>query len=520
MLLSAQPTVKFTTYPIPVFGASPSITTGPDGAFWIAHYDRIFRMTTGGALTTYLVPFGQINKISALDITAGPDGALWFTGSGVAKIGRITTGGVFTEYNLPGDDRSPQRITTGPDGALWFTEMIGQQGRIGRIATTGAITEYELSPCPGTCGRYPFGIAAGPDNALWFTDLGDSRIHRITVTGAVSDYGSPGNGGVPGDITVGPDGALWFVAGDTTGPNDRIGRITTSGVMTTYLLPIYNRPTYNGYNNLGPSSIATGPDGALWFTASRVNVMGRITKGGLVSLYRLPPITTADDSWVSKSVLLGPDGALWITNDGMVVQVAIGQPDVSPPAITPLISGTPGINGWYRGPVTVGWNVSDPESGISSSSGCNTSTLTADTPGVILTCSATNGAGLSNSVSVTIKIDSNPPLISGMPTPACSLWPPNRKLVQVADVRASDALAALAPGSFRVNTISNEPSQPGDPDIVVTPDHSGGFVVQFRADRLGGGNGRVYTLSATATDKAGNSATATSICVVPHDRAK
>lgn len=326
MLSPAQPTVTFTEYPVPVVGASPSITAGPDGALWIAHWDRIFRMTTTGTLSTYLVPFGQINKISAYDITVGPDGALWFTGSGVAKIGRITTDGMFTEYALPGSDHSPQRITTGPDGALWFTEFIGHQGKIGRITTAGTITEFELSPCPGTCGRYPNGIAAGPDGALWFTDIGDGRIHRITTTGTVGDYGSPG----PGDMTVGADGALWFTATDTAGPNDRIGRITTSGAMTTYLLPIYSRPTFNGYNNLAPDSITTGPDGALWFSCSRVNVLGRISTGGQVTLYPLPPVPSADDLWVSRSITLGPDGALWITNDGRVVR-AVVQPVIVPP---------------------------------------------------------------------------------------------------------------------------------------------------------------------------------------------
>jgi virginiamycin B lyase len=517
MLLPAQPTVSFTTYPIPVIGASNSITVGPDGAFWIAHWNRIFRMTTAGALTTYPVPFGGLNEISAADITPGPDGALWFTGSGIAKIVRITTAGAFTAYDLPGGDRSPQKIVTGPDGALWFTEYIGAQGKIGRITTAGAITEYELSPCHSTCGRYPHSIEAGPDGALWFTDVGDGRIHRITTTGIVTDYGTLGSAGSPVDITVGPDGALWFASGGN--PNDRIGRITTSGVMTMYSLPIYDRPTYNGYNNLAPGSITTGPDGALWFTAARVNVLGRITTEGDVTLYRLPPISFADESWVSRGMTLGPDGALWITNDGMVVRAAIEQPDNTPPAITPQISGTRGNNGWYRGHVTVSWSVSDPESGIAASSGCNPVTLTTDTPGVTLTCSATNGAGLTNSISVTIKIDSSPPRITGMPGAGCSLWPPNHKLVQVADVKASDALSGLAAGSFRVNAVSNEPSPPREPDIVVSRGASGGFVIQLRAERLGGGNGRVYTVRATATDNAGNSATATSTCIVPHDRA-
>jgi hypothetical protein len=129
-----------------------------------------------------------------------------------------------------------------------------------------------------------------------------------------------------------------------------------------------------------------------------------------------------------------------------------------------------------------------------------------------------NAAGQETPHGETIKIDRTPPVISGTPAPGCSLWPPNQKFVQVADVKASDALSALAPGSFKVTGASNEPSDPSSPDIGITPDGSRGFIVQLRADRLGTGNGRVYTISATAMDNSGNTATATSTCTVPHDQ--
>jgi hypothetical protein len=119
-----------------------------------------------------------------------------------------------------------------------------------------------------------------------------------------------------------------------------------------------------------------------------------------------------------------------------------------------------------------------------------------------------------------IKIDGTPPVILGMPAAGCALWPPNHKMVQVATVTAADALSGVAPGSFKITGTSNEPSDPKDPDIVITPKGTGGFVVQLRADRSGNGTGRVYTLTATANDLAGNTATATATCAVPHDQGK
>jgi len=89
--------------------------------------------------------------------------------------------------------------------------------------------------------------------------------------------------------------------------------------------------------------------------------------------------------------------------------------DTTPSVITPNISGTLGNNGWYTSDVTVSWNVYDPESDIASSSGCDTVTIDYDTTGETLTCSATNGAGLSNSVSVTIKRDATPPTVDATP---------------------------------------------------------------------------------------------------------
>jgi len=121
---------------------------------------------------------------------------------------------------------------------------------------------------------------------------------------------------------------------------------------------------------------------------------------------------------------------------------------------------------------------------------------------------------------VTSALVPPPPVISGMPGPGCSLWPPNHKLVQVATVTAADAVSGgLAPGSFTVTGTSNEPSNdPNDPEIVITPDGSGGFVVQLQAERLGTGTGRIYTLTATASNTDGVTTTSTATCTVPHDQ--
>jgi virginiamycin B lyase len=64
-------------------------------------------------------------------------------------------------------------------------------------------------------------------------------------------------------IASGSDGALWFTNLD----NNSIGRITTAGVVTVY-------------HNSGvdyPDSITAGPDGAIWFANTEDYVIGRVT---------------------------------------------------------------------------------------------------------------------------------------------------------------------------------------------------------------------------------------------------
>jgi hypothetical protein len=86
--------------------------------------------------------------------------------------------------------------------------------------------------------------------------------------------------------------------------------------------------------------------------------------------------------------------------------------DITPPVITPNVAGTLGANGWYTSDVAVTFTVEDPESGIASSNGCSAQAVVADTAGVTFTCDATNGDGLSNSASVTIKRDATAPSVA------------------------------------------------------------------------------------------------------------
>ena len=48
--------------------------------------------------------------------------------------------------------------------------------------------------------------------------------------------------------------------------------------------------------------------------------------------------------------------------------------DLTPPVIGPTVSGTLGSNGWYVSDVAVTWDVQDPDSPVSSQTGCDAAT--------------------------------------------------------------------------------------------------------------------------------------------------
>ncbi len=203
---------------------------GPDGALWTAEAktDSVGRLALGGAFTHIPLPPKPAGTfVSSLAICSGPDGRLWVARP--RSIAAITTAGIVTSYPVPGND--PEAIAVGPDGAVWFT-MYGTD-RVGRITTTGAVTLFDLPS-----GAAPASITTGPDGALWIGLGKDQGIMRMTTSGAWTVTPLLFSSQVS-SITTGADGAIWF--GDLAG--SRIGRLDgvapASGPSVTSLIPAF-----------------------------------------------------------------------------------------------------------------------------------------------------------------------------------------------------------------------------------------------------------------------------------------
>ncbi len=147
-------------------------------------------ITPTGSITEF--PAGLTPGFSLLvtpgEIVEGSDGGLWFTETGaVNAIARIDQfGSAVTEHVIP-DGTNPKAIAAGPDGALWFTEV--DKGKLGRMTTDGAYSEYNLGLGGGDTLN---DVTTGPDGKLWFTVANARASNKIgklnPATSAVNLY--------------------------------------------------------------------------------------------------------------------------------------------------------------------------------------------------------------------------------------------------------------------------------------------------------------------------------------------
>ncbi|HSY48912.1 MAG TPA: hypothetical protein VLC46_08885 [Thermoanaerobaculia bacterium] len=162
-------------------GGIMAVAAGSDQSIWFTenNANRVGHVNQSGQFTEFNLPTADVQPAG---IVLGADGNFWFTESqlnGNARIGRITPSGIVTEYPITTAQSTAVAIVAGPDGALWFSWSTSTAGKIGRISTTGALTQFDLP-----AGMTPDALVFGADGALWFTDFNSSAIGRMAVTGA------------------------------------------------------------------------------------------------------------------------------------------------------------------------------------------------------------------------------------------------------------------------------------------------------------------------------------------------
>jgi hypothetical protein len=113
--------------------------------------------------------------------------------------------------------------------------------------------------------------------------------------------------------------------------------------------------------------------------------------------------------------------------------------DISPPIIRSVANGLQGNNGWYVSNVDVSWVVTDLDTAVSTSVGCDPTSVSTDTVEVTFSCSATSSGGASTA-SVTVKRDATAPVSLANAAPAANQYGWRNQAVTVT-FSGSDALS-------------------------------------------------------------------------------
>jgi uncharacterized protein (TIGR03437 family) len=128
----------------------------------------------------------------------------------------------------------------------------------------------------------------------------------------VFEYATPTPSSKPVGITAGSDGALWFTESGT----NNLGRITTGGVISEYSVPTPSS---------SPAGITSGPDGRLWFVEQSGNKVGvRATSSGISP----PTIKTGGIAPIYSSMpVIQPGSWVWIFGTNLATTTATWNGD-------------------------------------------------------------------------------------------------------------------------------------------------------------------------------------------------
>jgi streptogramin lyase len=306
------------------------MATAPDGSLWFtdssSQTPKISHVASNGTLTEFPIPTSdKVRTVFTFSIAVGPDGAIWvnetdYDGTDYTRfIRRMTPDGVFTTIPEP-SGLLLGLLFSGPDGELWFTGSraldagnppTSYKTVYGKIAPDGHITEYAYQGSPGNIQSR----CVGSDKAIWFAVLDPvavgsdythltGRIVREPLSGQVQEF-AVAHG--PNSIASGSDGALWFSEYsefvDTAGELTAVARKGVIGHITTAgvasEIPIDP--------SLGADQLVAGSDDAIWFTVGQneTGTFGRITPSGGVKTF-----TTGGNSGIVK--IAAAPGGLWL----------------------------------------------------------------------------------------------------------------------------------------------------------------------------------------------------------------
>jgi large repetitive protein len=431
-----------------------------------------------------------------------------------------------------------------------FTFKVNDGVKDSNISTVSiTVTEVNDSPTAvddaksineDTALIFPASDLTGNDSA-GPADEGGQILTVTSVTGDANTHGSVTLSS--GSISYSPDpnfngpASFQYQVCDNGSTNGAPDSQCTVGTVNVTVNPINDVPVANSQakatNGNTPVSVTlTGSDletapANLAFTVTLGPSHGALS-GTAPNLTYTPALNyTGPDSFKFTVTDTGDGDAAALTSAEATVSLFVND------TINPTVSAPANVVAFTSpGAVTCGAVVGDATLGVANAND-NSGSVSVSRTGVpagnnfpvgttTLTYTAIDPSGNAASATQTVTVIDNTPPTLTLKGNTIYLWPPNHKYatIKVSDLVASasdncDASVNLSKVAIsKVTSDEVENSEGTLNDIVIGPNCKS---VQLRAERVNGGDGRVYTITFQVTDAAGNVTIKTAQVLVPSE---
>jgi streptogramin lyase len=248
---------------------------------------------------------------SPVGIAVDSSGTVYLADTSNNRIRKITSTGVVTTIagqttagstNATGTNatfNNPRGVALDSTGTLYIADTnnnlirkIDTSGVVTTLAGSGSSTPFSDGTGAGATFNSPRGIVVDSGGNVYVGDTGNNRIRRITPSGVVTTLAGSGTGSFAdgtgtnarfnsllGGLVFDSSGNLYVADSG----NNRIRRITSSGVVTTYA-GNGNNVFSNGIPQFNtPYGVATDWDGNVYVADNTNHLICKITPTGIVS---------------------------------------------------------------------------------------------------------------------------------------------------------------------------------------------------------------------------------------------
>jgi len=526
---------------VPV-GISPfGVAVTPDGRSAYASMGGDGSLYVINTATNSVASSSALGLAAPIAIAFSPDGAFAYTANAADDTVSVLNAVTNTVAASVPAGPFPFDIAVSPDGRFAYVVNMASADAVSIIDTAANQVVASIALEEGSQG-----IAIHPDGRFAYVTHGLSGTVSVVDTATNARVGTIQVGLNPIRVAVSPDGRVVYV---TNQDSSNVSVIDTASNAVVATVPVGSIPQGVAFASAPPDKLAPATAAAAtpvanaagWYTGPVTVTLGATDNkdgSGVKSITYTVNGAATTVAGAAASFLVSAQGVNTVTyqatdNAGNVEPARNLGLFIDSLVPTSTASATPpaGSGGSNTGPVTVSVTAADSGSGVQSINILRTngsSTVGESFPGASASV-VVSAAGVTTVAYQAIDTAGNAEpartltiRIEAAPAPALSaklsafppvLWPPDRRF----DTIATKLKVANAVGRVTVKSIvvtSDEPvtgyRDHTAPDWIVH-----GRTVKLRAERSEYGNGRVYTITYTIVDEAGNTAQAADTVTVP-----